>query len=47
MRQYRLQVGIVVNCRIGSLESVVKIQYTRVNVNCRIGSLEICLRGRR
>ena len=30
----------IVNCRIGSLESVTPAQATTVTVNCRIGSLE-------
>ena len=30
----------MVNCRIGSLESVAFVDWEKATVNCRIGSLE-------
>lgn len=35
-----LRYTVLVNCRIGSLETTADIAIKRITVNCRIGSLE-------
>ena len=36
-----LSLSPAVDCRIGSLETILRIMYRYANVDCRIGSLEI------